>query len=127
MTQIVESHPPGPVRDGKSVTRFATTSAIVVAGGALACGVCCVLPFALPAAFLASSGGVLAWFAGLYSWAAFAAAGLVAMAWLLVVFQSIKTRRRPARTTITALLAASVILTAALTWPMLESFVIRLF
>ena len=38
----------------------------IVSTTALACGVCCVMPFVLPAAVLALGGGVLAWFASSY-------------------------------------------------------------
>jgi len=38
----------------------------IVSTTSLACGVCCVLPFALPAAVLTLGGGVLAWFASAY-------------------------------------------------------------
>jgi hypothetical protein len=47
---------------------------------ALACGVCCVLPFALPAVALASAGGALAAFARVYWWAL----GAMAVATLLL-------------------------------------------
>jgi hypothetical protein len=39
-----------------SQTKLAASAAVVAATGVLACGVCCVLPFALPAAVLAASG-----------------------------------------------------------------------
>ena len=66
---------------------------------ALVCGVCCVLPFALPAVALATVGGVLAAFAGVYWWALGVAVVAVAAAWLLVAWQSARTRRRPAPAT----------------------------
>jgi hypothetical protein len=40
--------------------RAASAVAVAAATAALACGVCCVLPFAVPAAFLGSTGGMLA-------------------------------------------------------------------
>ena len=40
--------------------RAASAIAITAASGAVACGACCVLPFALPAAMLAGFGGLLA-------------------------------------------------------------------
>ena len=46
-----------------STDRFVGTSAALASAGALVCGVCCVLPFALPAAALAVGGGVVSWFA----------------------------------------------------------------
>ena len=58
--------------------RAARGAALTVAAGAVACGVCCVLPFALPAVALASSGGIIAWLAGFQFWATVLAANIVA-------------------------------------------------
>jgi len=95
-------------------------TAAVVAGGALACGVCCVLPFALPAAALAMTGGVLAWFAQIQAEAAFAALAIVAGAWLWIGLRSLRTQRRPARSTLAAMTLATLMLAAALLWPRIE-------
>ena len=51
-----------PVPLHRGATRLASTAATTTAIGAIACGVCCVLPFALPAVALAGTGGVIAWF-----------------------------------------------------------------
>jgi membrane protein DedA with SNARE-associated domain len=59
-------------------TKIARATAAVAATGALACGVCCVLPFAPPAAALAISGGILAWFGSLRPWTTVAAVVAVA-------------------------------------------------
>ena len=42
----------------------ATGPIALVSVGAVACGICCALPFALPAVVLAGSGGALAWIGG---------------------------------------------------------------
>jgi hypothetical protein len=42
-------------------SRAASVAALTTAAGAVACGVCCVLPFALPAVVAAGAGGTLAW------------------------------------------------------------------
>jgi hypothetical protein len=52
-------------RDGRSDAPGTKIAGAAAATGALACGVCCVLPFALPAAILALSGGFFAWFGSL--------------------------------------------------------------
>lgn len=101
-------------------TKVAGGAAALAAAGALACGVCCVLPFALPAAVLAVGGGALAWFAGMAPWVTGGAVIAVLGAWLWVGRQSLRTRCRPARATLATLLAASAMLVLALAWPVLE-------
>jgi hypothetical protein len=49
--------------------RAASVAALTTAAGAVACGVCCVLAFALFAVAVASTGSVLAWFADAQWWA----------------------------------------------------------
>jgi uncharacterized membrane protein YphA (DoxX/SURF4 family) len=49
--------------------KVARTAAIATAATAVLCGVCCVLPFALPAVAAAMSGGVLAWIGRGHTWA----------------------------------------------------------
>lgn len=107
--------------------RAAGAAAAVLATGALACGVCCVLPFALPAAALAASGGALAWLGGIYPWATFAAAIAVVVAWIWIVAQSLRRRMRPARSTLIVMAIATTALAAAVAWPQLEGVVVRLF
>lgn len=96
------------------------SAAGVAAAGALACAACCILPFALPAAALAIAGGALAWLASIYEQAIVAAVALVAAAWVWVVWQSWRTRRRPATATVSVMLAASAMLVLAHFWPAIE-------
>lgn len=105
-------------------SRVVGGAAAVVALGALACGVCCVLPFALPAAILAMSGGVLAWFAGAHGWMTPLAAAAVAGAWLWIGVQTFRARRRPARSTLVTLSVATAILALAVAWPRIEPIVV---
>lgn len=77
----------------------ASTAATTVAVGAVACGVCCVLPFALPAVVLASSGGALAMFAQAFWGALYLAAAMVGTAWLWLLAQMHRSGKRPARHT----------------------------
>ncbi len=113
------------VADRKS-GRAAGAAAAVLATGALACGACCVLPFALPAALLAASGGALAWLGGLYPWATGAAALAVAAAWAWVGAQSLRNRKRPARSTMIVMAFATAASLAAVAWPRLEGLIITL-
>lgn len=108
------------VRDGKAVG--ATAAAVSTA--AAACAVCCVLPFALPAAALASFGGVIAWAAGAHRWVSVVALLAVIAAWLWVALGSYKSRARPAKTTLGVMLVATTMLGLALLWPRLEPSVI---
>src|SRR5687768_13215670 len=101
----------------RTAGQAASTAAATVALGAVACGVCCVLPFALPAVILASTGSVLALVAGAFWWALYLATGLVVLAWAWVGGDTWRTSRRPARETIVWLLVATCGLGLAATWP----------
>lgn len=113
MTVSLPQSPTGGRRRGQAAIA-------VVATGAVACSVCCVLPFALPAAVLASSGGALALFAGFLSWPAIIAIPGVAAAWLWVALQSYRSRQRPASTTIIALGIGTMFMVVGLAWPFIE-------
>lgn len=102
----------------------ASAAAATVAVGAVACGVCCVLPFALPAVVLASSGGVLAMFAQAFWGALYLATAMVAGAWLWVTAESRRTGKRPARATLAMVALATAALAAAAMWPTIEPHVI---
>ena len=78
-----------------SGNKAAGVVAVTASTAALACGVCCVLPFALPAAILGSVGGVLAWFADFYRWLAPVALVAVTAGWTWVGYQSWRSRRSP--------------------------------
>ncbi|ODT81447.1 MAG: hypothetical protein ABS76_11410 [Pelagibacterium sp. SCN 64-44] len=93
---------------------------------ALACGVCCVLPFALPAAILGSVGGVLAWFADAYRWLTPVAVVAVAAGWGWVGYQSWRSRRSPARLTIAVMVFATIMMAMAWVWPAFEGVAIAL-
>lgn len=98
----------------------ARSAAGLAATGALACAVCCVLPLTLPAAALAITGSTLAWFARLYQGTVYAAALLVAVAWIWVAVQSWRSKRRLAAATGITMLAATAMLALAFSWPMFE-------
>lgn len=108
----------------QSKSRAVVGAAAVAATAALACGACCVLPFALPAAVLALSGGALAWFAGLSPWITAAAVVAVLGGWVWIGLQARSTRRRPAPSTLATMGVATALLAAALAWPHLEGAVL---
>ncbi len=109
-----------------SGNRTAGAVAITASTAALACGVCCVLPFALPAAMLGSVGGILAGFANAYSWLPPVAVLAVAAGWLWISYQSYASKRRPARLTLTIMGFATLMMAGALMWPHVESLAIAL-
>lgn len=103
---------------GGRVPGAAATSAAVVA---LACGVCCVVPFAFPAVALTATGGILAAFAGTYRWMMNVAIALTVAGWAWVGYQSVRSRRRPSVATTRAMVIATLLVGVALSWPLLEA------
>ena len=88
--------------------------------GAIACGVCCVLPFALPAHFSRAPGSLLALFVKMHLWVTILAILSVVGAWGWIAWQSRRTRRKPAMSTLFMMVAATVLLTVAVLWPLIE-------
>lgn len=106
--------------DNKGVATVAATASTA----AVACAVCCVLPFALPAALLGTFGGVFAFFERAYPWMKIAAVLAVAAGWLWLLVQSMRTHRRPARSTLIIMTFATAAMTIALLWPTFEDSII---
>ena len=100
--------------------RAVGTIAATVSVGALACGVCCVLPLAIPVAMLGSFGAVIAWFAQAYSWLTPIAIIAVLAGWLWVAYQSRRSGKRPAKATLVIMGIATVMMVLAYLWPMFE-------
>lgn len=98
--------------------RPTSTAATTLAMGAVACGVCCALPFAAPAVALATSGGLIAFVARTFAWALYPALAMVAGAWLWVAVETRRLGRRPARATLLLLSLATVALVTAMVWPL---------
>lgn len=109
-----------------SPDRIVGASAAVASAGALVCGICCVLPFALPAAVLAMTGGVVSWFAKATPWAMRIALVAVLAGWAWVVVQSIRTKRQPARSTLLTVGLATTVFVAAAIWLHFERDIIHL-
>jgi hypothetical protein len=107
--------------------KMAGATATLTATGGVACGVCCVLPFALPGAVLAVSGGVLAWLGRLMPWMTAVAFTAVAAGWLWVIAQTLRARRRrPASSTLLTMGVATLLMVMALAWPHLERLLVAL-
>jgi hypothetical protein len=96
-----------------------------MATGAVACGVCCVLPFAFPAVATASTGSLLAWFAGAHNWATALAAVIVAGAWISIGFQGHRRQQKASRATVYTMALATAVLGLAVVWPRIEPYFIR--
>jgi len=107
-------------------SKAAGITAATLSTGAVACGVCCVLPFALPATILASTGSLLAWFVKLHAWVTILAILSVVGAWGWIAWQTRRTRRKPATSTLFMMGAATVLSTVAVLWPLLEKPLIRM-
>jgi hypothetical protein len=117
---------PGLAAPAPPADHTARVSAVLAATGALACSICCVLPFALPAALLAVSGGVIGWFAKFTPWAMGIAALAVLGGWTWVMLQSVRTGRKPARSTLLTVALATAVFAAATIWWHYERDIIRL-
>lgn len=116
-----------PATRGDRGAAVAASAAGVAAAGARACATCCILPFALPAAALGVAGGALAWLTSIHEEAIVAAIALVAAAWVWAVWQSLRTRKRPAAATALVMAAASVMLGLAYSWPAIEPLAVAAF
>lgn len=107
-------------------SKVAGVTAVTLATGAVACGVCCVLPFALPAVVLASTGSLLAMLVKMHVWVTILALLSVMGAWGWIAWQTRRTRRKPAISTLFTMGAATMLLTVAVLWPLLEKPIIRM-
>lgn len=118
--------PPVSASEKQPGTKAARATAVVLATGAVACGACCVLPFALPAVILGSAGGVLAWFADIHVWITGLAIAAVIDAWGWIAWQTRRMRRKPATSTIFVMIAATALVAVAMLWPSIEERLVAL-
>ena len=107
-------------------SKAAGVTAMTLSTGAVACGVCCVLPFALPATILASTGSLLALLVKMHVWVTILAILSVVGAWGWIAWQTRRTRRKPAISTLFTMGASTMLLTVAVLWPLLEKPIIRM-
>ena len=101
-------------------SKAAGLTAVTLATGAVACGACCILPFALPAVVLAGTGSILALLAEAHVWVTSLAFLAVIGAWGWVGWQTARTGCRPAASTFYLMVAATVLLGIAVLWPVIE-------
>jgi len=83
-------------------------------------GVRRVLPFALPAVAVAGTGSILAFVASAHAWVTGLAVLAVVGAWGWIVWLSVRARRLPAAPTLYMMGGATVLLSIAVLWPLIE-------
>jgi hypothetical protein len=111
--------PPNPIGN-PTATKAASLTAMTLATGAVACVACCVLPLALPAVVLAGIGSVLALVANAHSWATTLAMTALVGAWGWIGWETLRTRCRPAASTLYLMAAATILSVVAVLWPAIE-------
>ena len=104
--------------------KAARAAAVATASGVLVCGVCYVLPIAIPAITLAGTGSAIAWLAGAQGWATMIAVLVVAAAWGWIGLQSLLAKAKPAWATLYMMMIATVILMLGLLWPRIEPLIV---
>jgi hypothetical protein len=108
---------------GDRVARAAATTGTVAA---LACGVCCVLPFVFPAVVANGAGAAVAAFAGTYWWALALAGVLLVGGWGWLVWRKLQTGKAIGKGTVYAMLVATLIGLVAWGWSFVEPSIIAL-
>lgn len=109
----------------KTPEKVARAASLAAATGAVACGVGCVLPVALPAVALAGAGSLFAWLGSAYYWATALAAAIVTGSWVWIGLQSIRSKARPASSTLTMMGIATAILGLAILWSRIEPLILH--
>ncbi len=101
-------------------------AALTASTAALACTACCVLPFVLPAAVLAATGGTIALFATAARWLVPIAAIAVIAGWWWVRREARRTGLQPSRGTKAMMNAATAMLLLSIAWPLIEPMALSL-
>jgi hypothetical protein len=110
---------------GQGIEKAASITAATLATGAAACAACCILPFALPAAALASIGSIIALFEHAYRWMTDLASVVAIASWAWIAWQSLHNSRKPSTLSLSIMVMASGIITIALLWPLIERPIIE--
>jgi hypothetical protein len=109
----------------KTATKATTGAGLAGAAGltalaAAACTGCCILPLTLPAAILAVAGSSIALLHDAHVWMTWLAIAFVAGAWLWIGRQAWRRGQRIARTTLAAMVLASLLAATAASWSLFE-------
>lgn len=108
-----------PENGGATIPRRVGTVALV---GAVACGACCALPFALPAVSVALGSGAVQWSAGANIIVSSVALLALVAAWLWVLMSARRSGRKVGTSTMIALGGASTVWLIGLVWPWIDRF-----
>ena len=109
-----------PVPVGARTGKKMGASAAAVATVAVACGVCCVAPLAIPAIGLGGFGAALAWFGAAHAAITIVATALVLFGWIWVLRDATGRTARPSASTLWLMGVATLALAAAIAWQWLE-------
>lgn len=101
----------------------AAGASALTALAAAACTSCCILPFSLPAVILAGTGGTIAILDHAHVWVTRLAILAVGCAWIWIVWQTLKAKRSPTRSTLVVMVMATVLTAVAASWPVIEPIV----
>jgi cytochrome bd-type quinol oxidase subunit 2 len=87
---------------------------------ATACTACCILPFTLPAAVLALTGGSIAVLGHAHGWVTKLAVAAVVCTWSWIAWQRWQTGRRIARLAAALMILATLLTATTAAWPLIE-------
>jgi hypothetical protein len=123
---------PGCGCKGSSSVSIAPSSKVAGAAAmsglaAVACASCCILPFTLPSVLLASFGGAISLLDHAHVWVTRVAIGAVACAWGWLFYQTVRTGKKPARSTKVTMAVATVLTLTAASWPLIEPLAFHAF
>ena len=105
--------------------KAAGATALTLSVGGLACAACCVLPLALPATILASTGALLSALFHLRWWLTALSVIAVIGAWGWIGCQMRRTKRKPSLGTLLLMMASTLLMTVSLLWPLIEKPLIQ--
>ena len=91
---------------------------------AVACGVCCLVPFIFPAFALTTAGAGVAAAAGTYWWAIRLSFLLITAGWVWLIVDAVRRGRRPGRSSVIAMTTATGFAVLAYSWSFLEPHIV---
>jgi hypothetical protein len=106
--------------DPIAVDRKVAGAAAMSGLAAVACASCCILPFTLPAVLLASFGGAISLLDHAHVWITRLAVGAVVCAWSWLFYQTVRTGKKPVRSTSITMVIATLLTLTAASWPLIE-------
>jgi hypothetical protein len=105
-------------------TSAGVTAVALTSSGVVACGACCLLPVALPAAVLGGTGGILALLASVHSSLTTLGVFAVVGAWIWIGWQTMRSRLLPSIVTLVVVGVATMLAAVAAFWPSIEPHIL---